>query len=117
MSKAQVFHCFLCVVGISGGQLLFRAGALRIKGAGLQALVDAVLQPYLWLAFVLYVFTTFLWVHVLRTTALSFAYPWMALAFGLVPLMAYFIFDEPIGFNQIAGFLLILLGVTLSGLK
>ncbi|SCY75535.1 hypothetical protein [Desulfoluna spongiiphila] len=117
MSKSQILNCILCVVGISSGQLLFRAGALRIKGNGFQAFIDAVLQPYLWLAFGLYAATTLLWVHVLRTTALSFAYPWMALAFGLVPLMAFIIFDEPIGLNQIAGFVLIILGVTLSGVQ
>ncbi len=117
MSKTQIINCILCVFGISSGQLLFRAGALKIKGTGFHALMNAISQPYLWLALILYALTTLLWVHILRTTPLNFAYPWMALAFGMVPLLAFFIFKEPIGINQIAGFLLIIIGVTLSGLK
>lgn len=117
MSKAQIINCILCVFGISSGQLLFKAGALKIEGTGFHALMNALLLPSLWLGLFIYALTTLLWVHVLRTTALSFAYPWMALAFGMVPLMAFFIFKEPIGINQIAGFLLIIIGVTLSGLR
>ena len=113
----QALLCLVCVTGISVGQLLFRAGALHVKGQGLSALWSASQQPLLWVALVLYCFTTVLWVHVLRTTALSIAYPWMALAFGLVPLMAYFVLKEPIGFYQMVGFILIIIGVILSGCK
>ena len=50
---------------------------------------------------------------VLRTLPLSLAYPFMALAFIIVPLLGHFLLHEPIGWRNMIGGLLIAFGVVL----
>ena len=56
-------------------------------------------------------FSTLLWVWVLRGIPLSIAYPFMALAFIFVPILSYYLLGEPLGWRQVAGGLIIALGV------
>jgi len=52
-----------------------------------------------------------LWVYILRTVPLSFAYPFSALGFVLVPVAAKLIFGESIGRMYLIGAVLVIGGL------
>jgi drug/metabolite transporter (DMT)-like permease len=56
---------------------------------------------------------TVLWVWILTFTPLSRAYPFVALAFAVTPLLGGLVFGEPIGTRLILGISLILGGLLL----
>ena len=62
-------------------------------------------------ALVLYAGFALLWVWILSFTPLSRAYPFVALAFALTPLLAGSLFGETISLRLIIGLLLILGGL------
>jgi drug/metabolite transporter (DMT)-like permease len=62
-------------------------------------------------ALVLYAGFALLWVWILSFTPLSRAYPFVALAFALTPLLAGLLFGETISLRLIIGLLLILGGL------
>ncbi len=59
------------------------------------------------LALVIYGVATVLWVYLLSEVPLSRAFPFNALAFGIVPLLGWWLFGEFIGPNYVAGMVLI----------
>jgi len=103
------FVALLCVLGISAGQILFKLSAMSFHHAGSYTSVRGLL--ILTAAFALYGITTLAWVWVLQKIALGHAYPLMALAFILVPLASYFIFQERFTAQYAIGVILIILGV------
>jgi len=103
------FVALLCVLGISAGQILFKLSAMSFHHAGSYTSVRGLL--ILTAALVLYGVTTLAWVWVLQKIALGHAYPLMALAFILVPLASYFIFQERFTAQYAIGVILIILGV------
>jgi drug/metabolite transporter (DMT)-like permease len=98
--------------GMSAGQLLFKmaanAMAPQMSVPGLLALFC---NPYFLSALVLYAGLALLWVWILSFTPLSRAYPFVALAFALTPLLAGSLFGETISLRLIIGLLLILGGL------
>lgn len=112
MSILLTFSTLLCVIGISVGQMLFKKAA--------SALPPAITLPSLlsngWLitALMLYAATTIGWILVLRHAPLHLAYPFMGLAFILVPAMAWMFLGEPLHWQTFAGGALILAGVALA---
>src|SRR5262245_55657725 len=62
-------------------------------------------------ALVLYAGFALLWVWILSFTPLSRAYPFVALAFALTPLLAGSLFGETISLRLIVGLLLIVCGL------
>lgn len=100
------------VLGIAVGQILFKLGALASntvpEGA---SLVVRYLNGYLIAAFAVYVIATVAWIYVLKTVPLNFAYPFMALAFVVVPVVAHFFVGEPLAWNHLVGGLVIGAGI------
>ena len=112
MSTALTFATLLCVLGISIGQLLFKKAA-----AALPAVVSlpALLQNgWLIAALALYGITTLGWVWILRHAPLHMAYPFMGLAFLIVPTLALTFLGEPLHWRTLAGGALIMAGVALA---
>ena len=105
-------YTLLCVLGISVGQLLFKKAALSIADAS--AWQHWVFNGWLIAALLLYGLTTLLWVWVLRHAPLHLAYPFMGLAFLIVPTLGWLLLGESIGWRTLAGGALILAGVTLA---
>ncbi len=103
------FVALLCVLGISAGQILFKLSAMSFHHAGSYTSVRGLL--ILTAALALYGVTTLAWVWVLQKITLGHAYPLMALAFILVPLASYFIFQERFTAQYAIGVILIILGV------
>ncbi|CAM3643290.1 hypothetical protein [Paracidovorax anthurii] len=112
MSAFLTFMTLLCVLGISIGQLLFKKAALLIPArAGLQ---DWIFNGWLIAALALYGATTLLWIWVLRSAPLHIAYPFMGLAFLIVPVLGWLFVGEPMHAQTLAGGALILAGIAVA---
>ena len=112
MSAFLTLMTLACVLGISIGQLLFKHAAGSIDAGG--GWMAWVVNPWLIAAAVLYGATTLLWVWVLRHAPLSVAYPFMGLAFLVVPVLAWALLGEPLTWQSLAGGALITGGVALA---
>src|SRR5215470_2507384 len=84
--------------GMACGQLLFKMAAQRLvlSGAAGNRLIDLIGNVYFFMAFALYCGLAVLWVWILTFTPLSRAYPFVALAFAITPLLGSWVFGEPI---------------------
>ena len=93
----QAWIELLCFpVAIAAGQILFKRAAAQMTGGSGPWLLEVARLPSMWLALALYAAATLLWVRILTTVPLSRAYPFVALAFVLVPAAGYLFFDESI---------------------
>ena len=102
----------LCVLGISIGQMLFKMAAQSMWNASnWQAWA---FNGWLISALALYGITTLVWVWVLRHAPLHLAYPFMGLAFLIVPTLAWAFLGEPLHWRTLAGGVLIMAGVALA---
>jgi drug/metabolite transporter (DMT)-like permease len=112
MTTSLSIYTLLCVLGISVGQLLFKKAAAALP---VTLSIPAVLQNH-WLiaALALYGLTTLGWVWILRNAPLHLAYPFMGLAFLIVPTLAWLFLGEPLHWRTLAGGVLILAGVALA---
>ena len=101
-----------CVTCISIGQLLFKKAATALPAN--PGWMDWATNGWLIASLALYGVTTLAWVWILRHAPLHLAYPFMGLAFLIVPTLAWLLFGEPIGWRTLAGGALILAGVALA---
>ena len=113
LSQAALLLAY--AAGMAGGQLLFKAAALRYASEAPlgERLLSLVQKVYFLVAVVLYVALTVLWVWILTFTPLSRAYPFVALAFAITPLLAGFVFGEAVTVRLMLGIGLILCGLLL----
>ena len=110
MSFNQIIFILLTVVLLSVGQLLLKLAAMDMKDIDISSL----LQPKLILALCVYGIATIFWIAVLRHTPLRIAYPFVGLAFLIVPVLSWFWMDEQISLNTIVGGTVILVGVWIA---
>ena len=82
---------------MAGGQLLFKAGGAAAAGrAPLAERMLGLAQNGMFVAaLALYLALSVLWVWILSFTPLSRAYPFVALAFVITPLLGGLVFGEP----------------------
>jgi drug/metabolite transporter (DMT)-like permease len=115
LALSQIALLLTYAGGMAGGQLLFKAAALRYAPEGPlgERLLSLVANGYFLGAIVLYGGLTVLWVWVLTFTPLSRAYPFVALAFAITPLLGGLIFGEPIALRLLLGIGFILGGLLL----
>jgi drug/metabolite transporter (DMT)-like permease len=115
MSPQAIALTVLCVLLISLGQLLFKTAAMQWKVDGLSmATVGGLFSPVMIAALVIYALATLLWVYVLRTAPLSSAYSIFALAFLIVPLLAWLVFGERLSANVLVGGGIIIVGIVVA---
>ena len=101
---------------LAAGQVLFKVAALASRwpgGTGLR-LPALLLEPSFWIALLLYGTATLLWIYLLQSVPLSRAYPFAALGFLFVPLMAMTIFGEKLSAAYGAGVTLIVAGILVT---
>lgn len=112
MSILLMLSTFVCVLSISTGQVLFKKAAQAMP----ETLSFLALLQNGWLigSFVLYGVTTLGWVWILRHAPLHLAYPFMGLAFLIVPTLAWAFLGEPLHWRTLAGGALIMAGVALA---
>jgi drug/metabolite transporter (DMT)-like permease len=101
--------------GMAGGQLLFKTAALQMPGDAPFAtrLIGLLQNGYFLAAVALYAALSVLWVWVLTFTPLSRAYPFVAIAFALTPLLGGLVFAEPLSLRLLLGVAVILGGLYL----
>jgi drug/metabolite transporter (DMT)-like permease len=95
--------------------MLFKLASPHFAGnAPIADRAIAVLQNgYFLAAVVLYFGLTVLWVWILSFTPLSRAYPFVALAFALTPVLGGLLFGEPLTLRLLAGIGFVLCGLVL----
>lgn len=104
-----------CVIGMAIGQLLFKASANELAKTadglpvrGLVLLIGAM---------GLYGLITLAWVWLLKSAELGKIYPFMALAFVLVPLGSHFLYGEAFTPRYFAGIALIMAGIVVTSFQ
>jgi len=113
MSLIQFTFVILTVFALSTGQILFKLAATSISLTN-QNLLIGLLNTKLIAALAVYFIATIMWLFVLRGVPLKVAYPFAALAFFLVPIMAHFFLGEELSWNTFAGAAFIAIGVWVS---
>lgn len=115
MELSQILLILFTVLSLSVGQVLFKlaAGKINFSFAGIPSLFNISLL----VALLVYFFATGMWLFVLKQIPLRVAYPYAALAFVFVPLLAHFLIGEKLYWNTFIGATLILVGVWISSLK
>ena len=116
LTVAQLLLLTAYAIGMSGGQLLFKIAAMRpaiAQGSPVERLLGLSQNIPFLLALLLYAGFAVFWVWILSFTPLSRAYPFVALAFALTPLLGGLLFAEPISLRLLLGILLILAGLFL----
>lgn len=113
MSLLQLAFILLTVAALSAGQILFKLASESISftAAGFLA---SIFDVRLIVALTVYGVATIMWLAVLKITPLRMAYPFVALAFVIVPILAHFILGEKLAWNSFVGAALIGLGVWVS---
>jgi drug/metabolite transporter (DMT)-like permease len=106
----------LNVLALSVGQVLFKLAAAGFDGSE-SFLRQLLMNKYLFAALAVYGLATAMWVALLRQVPLHVAYPFVALAFFFVPLMAHWVLGEPLRWQTLAGAAVIFAGVWISGLE
>jgi drug/metabolite transporter (DMT)-like permease len=103
----------VCVIGMSLGQVLFKVSAMSLNETG------SIFAPRTFLilagTFFVYVAVSFGWVWVLRKAHLGEVFPFYSLAYILVPLASYHLFDERFSSGYLLGVALIIGGLLLCG--
>ena len=102
-----------CVAAIAGGQILFKLAA-RAGAASAAGFPWDILNAWFIAALVVYGAATLLWVWLLKALPLSLAYPFVGLAFVIVPVLGALWLGESIDWRHIAGGMLIAAGVAVS---
>lgn len=101
----------ICVAGMALGQILFKMCAMAARDAGSPLEVRAV--SLLVVALVLYGVTTLVWIWVLQRIDLGKIYPFMALAFVLVPIGSHLVFGERFSTQYFFGVAFIVIGIVI----
>jgi drug/metabolite transporter (DMT)-like permease len=112
MKVSQILMLVLYSGGMALGQLLFKqaAMALRVESSR-PILIAAATNVPLLLALALYAGLTALWVYILSFTELSKAYPFMALAFVITPILANVVLHERLPASYLFGLAAIVIGL------
>lgn len=114
VTSLQIILSLIFALSLALGQILFKMSAnhwqsAQSKDGGLLS----ILSPWLIAAMVSYGATAFLWIYILRTTPLAKAYVFSIAGSAIVPVIAYFLFKEPLTARYWAGFALVLVGIYL----
>jgi len=113
MSISQVVFISLTVLALATGQILFKLASASVEFS-MAGLVNAMVNVKLIIALIVYAGATVLWLFALKTTPLSIAYPFTAMAFFIVPVLAHYFLNETLSWNTFAGAALIAVGVWVS---
>lgn len=105
-------------VAMSSGQVLFKLAARSMQGplepnSLVQLISRFALNPYFLIATLLYFGLSIAWVYILTFIPLSRAYPFVAAAFIITPLLGVFLFDEAFEWRFVLGACVIASGLIL----
>lgn len=121
MNRYYFFITFLAIMSSAVGQIFFKKTAIRIRTDNAELamvspfLVHLIQDYYFWVALIFYGTATMGWVYVLQHVALSRAYPFMALGYIIIPVLSWFIFNEPLTGRYLVGLSCIVIGIVIIG--
>lgn len=98
---------------IAIGQVLFKMTSQRLADNEANPFYSIALNPLFLLALAIYGSATLLWIYVLKTVPLSYAYSFMALTFVMVPLFAALWLNEALTLKYAIGAVLIVAGLVI----
>lgn len=84
------------------GQIALKAGAVETSG-----LIAQLLNPLTIIGFAIYVIAAFLYIVALKRIPVSIAFPSVAASYIVVAILAHLLWNEPFGWPQLAGLVLI----------
>lgn len=117
MSWAKLTLFVLFAAALACGQVLFKVAADSLKGpfaVDARTALQLATNPYLLLGFALYGASAVLWIFLLRDTDLSRAYPVVALALVMVPLLGTFVLGEQLTVRLMVGIAIVILGLGIA---
>lgn len=111
-----------CVIFGVFGQLSMKKGMNYIGNVDLKdlfslKLIPIVLQKYVLIGIILYLFPSIIWLAVLSKAEVSFAYPMIGLGYVFTSILAWFLFGEKLTLIRFLGIILICSGVYLIAIK
>ena len=112
-------YIFLTLIFTAFGQLILKwrltSVGFELPSAGLLAQVEMIVRllidPYVFSGLAAAFIASLTWMAALSKFELSFAYPFMALNFILVPILGMYFLGESLSFRSIFGLALIFFGV------
>lgn len=114
ISAGRILGLLAVAAMLGAGQLLFKMAAERLDlGGGAGRLLASFLTRPMFAALVIYAIATVLWVYLLHGLPLSRAYPFVALAFAVVPLLSWLAFGDALGGRYFLGLAAMLIGLYL----
>jgi len=116
MTLKQSLYAFFTVLTLSIGQILFKQASAKLNIIEYGLLRSTLCNTHLVAAIFIYGVATFAWLLVIKDIPLSIAYPFAALAFVIVPVLAHFFLDESLSINSLVGAALIVIGVYISSI-
>jgi multidrug transporter EmrE-like cation transporter len=93
------------------GQLMFKWAAIQHERQAGPLLARVATNIPLLAALAWYGLTAVFWFYILTRVPLSRAYPFALAGTGLIPIIAWFVFREPMGWRIAAGYVLMLAGL------
>ena len=112
MRPLDVALMAVTIMSICSGQILFKLVAMRANES--HSWFVSKVFILLLLALVVYGTATLIWIYVLQTVPLGFAYLFMSLSFVLVPLVAAAVFGEQLSSRFLLGAALVVVGLGVS---
>ena len=115
LTLAQVVLLGSYAVGMAGGQVLFKLAAQRFPASATigEQLTSLLGNIYFFAAFAFYCALALWWVWILTSIPLSRAYPFVALAFAITPMLGGWLFGESINLRLGLGIAAIVVGLVL----
>ena len=105
----------LCYVSLVGAILFGIAGQIALKSGALgsSTIVSQFVNPLTILGLAVYALAAVCYVVALKKIAVSVAFPSVAASYAVVAIIAHFLWNEPFGWPQVGGLVLIGGGILL----
>jgi small multidrug resistance pump len=102
-------------VSLVAAVILGVAGQIALKSAALDSptVMAQFLHPLTFIGFAIYVFAAFGYIVALKKIPVSVAFPSVAASYVVVAIIAHILWNEPLGWPQFAGLVLIGGGIAL----
>jgi len=113
MAISQLAFIILTVLVLSMGQILMKLAAGSVVWTP-ASFLSSLISIEVFVALFVYGVATLMWLFALKSTPLRVAYPFMALAFTIVPILGHYLLGERVGWNTFMGATLIAAGVWIS---
>ena len=114
---SHILHLLLFSILLSTGQIMFKFVANTTPTLGnFTNFISLAGNPWFYGAMFCYGSSTLLWIYLLQKLPLSYAYPFVAIGFVLIPIFSFFIFNEVLKFQYFVGVIFIILGILIISL-